>query len=32
MKEGYIYVPEGELKGEVVCLHHNTPVGGYRRR
>jgi len=27
MKEGKIYVPEGELKSEVIRLHHDTPVG-----
>ena len=32
MKEGRIYVPEGELRGEVIRLHHDTPVGGHGRR
>jgi len=27
MKEERIYVLEGELKSEVIQLHHNTPVG-----
>jgi len=26
MKEEQIYVPEGELRGEVIQLHHDTPV------
>ena len=32
MKEERIYVPEGELRGEIIHLHHNTPVGGYGGR
>ena len=32
MKEGRIYVPEGELRGEIIRLHHNTPVGGHGGR
>jgi len=32
MKEEYIYIPEGELREEVVCLHHDTPVKGHGRR
>ena len=32
LKEGRIYVPEGELKGEVIQLHHDTPVGGHGGR
>jgi len=32
LKEGRIYVPEGELRGEVIQLHHDTPVGGHRGR
>jgi len=32
MKEGKIYVPEGELRGEIICLHHNTPVGEHGGR
>jgi len=27
MKEGRIYVPEGELRSKVIQLHHNTLVG-----
>ena len=29
LKEGRIYVPEGELRGKVIRLHHDTPVGGH---
>jgi len=29
-KEGKIYIPEGELRGEIICLHYDTPVGGHR--
>jgi len=32
LKEGRIYVPEGELKGEVIQLHHDTLVEGDRGR
>jgi len=32
LKEGKIYVLEGELRGEVIWLHHNTPVGEHRGR
>ena len=32
LKEGRIYMPEGELKGEVIQLHHDTPVGGHGGR
>jgi len=32
LKEGRIYVPEGELRGEIIRLHHNTPVGGHGGR
>jgi len=32
LKEGRIYIPEGELRGEVIRLHHNTPVGGHGGR
>ena len=30
IKEGCIYVPEGELRGEVVYLYYDMPVGEYR--
>ena len=32
MKEGKIYIPEEELRGEIIQLHHDTPVGGHRGR
>jgi len=32
MKEGRIYVPEGELRGEIIRLHHNTLIGGHGGR
>jgi len=32
MKEGKIYVPEGELRGEVIQLYHDTLVGGHKKR
>jgi len=32
LKEGRIYVPEGELRGEVIQLHHDTLVEGHRGR
>jgi len=32
LKEGRIYVPEGELRGKIIRLHHDTPVGGHRGR
>jgi len=32
LKEGRIYMPEGELREEVIQLYHNTPVEGYRGR
>jgi len=32
MKERRIYVPEEELRSKVIQLHHDTPVGGHRRR
>jgi len=32
MKEERIYVPEGKLRGEIIRLHHNTPVGGHGGR
>jgi len=32
LKEGRIYVPEEELRGEVIRLHHDTPVGGHGGR
>jgi len=32
MKERKIYVPEEKLRGEIIRLHHDTPVGGHRGR
>jgi len=32
LKEGRIYVPEGELRREIIWLHHDSPVGGHRGR
>jgi len=32
LKEGKIYVPEGDLRREIIQLHHDTPLGGHRGR
>ena len=32
LKEERIYVPKGDLRREIIQLHHNTPIGGHRRR
>jgi len=32
LKEGRIYVSEGELRKEVIRLYHDTPVGGHGGR
>jgi len=32
LKKGRIYVLEGELREEVIQLHHDTPVGGHGGR
>ena len=32
LKEGRIYIPEGELRGKVIRLHHDTLVGGHGGR
>jgi len=32
MKERRIYVPEGELRGKIIQLHHDTPVEGHGGR
>ena len=29
MKEGRIYVPEEELRGKIIRLHHNIPIEGH---
>jgi len=31
LKEGKVYMPkDGELRTEIIRLHHDTPVGGHR--
>jgi len=32
MKKERIYVPEGELRGEVIQLYHDIPVEGHGGR
>jgi len=32
MKEGRIYVPEGDLRRKIIQLHHDTPVEGHGGR
>ena len=32
MKEGRIYMLEGDLRREIIQLHHDTPVGGHGGR
>jgi len=32
LKKERIYVLEGDLKREIIQLHHDTPVGGHRGR
>jgi len=32
IKEGHIYIPEGELRGEVVHLYYDMLVGEHRER
>jgi len=32
LKEGRIYMPERELRREIIRLHHDTPVGGHGGR
>jgi len=32
MKEEKIYIPKGELRGEIIRLHHNTLVEGHGGR
>jgi len=32
MRERCIYIPERELRGEVVYLYHDIPVGEHRKR
>ena len=32
IKEGRIYMPKGDLRREIIQLHHDTPVGGHGGR
>jgi len=32
IKEGRIYIPEGKLRGEIIRLYYDTPVGGHEGR
>ena len=32
LKKGRIYVPEGDLRREIIQLHYDTPVGGHGER
>jgi len=32
LKEGKIYMPEGDLRREIIQLHYDTPVGGHGGR
>jgi len=32
LKEGRIYIPEGDLRREIIQLHYNTPVEGHGGR
>ena len=32
LKKGRIYMPEGDLRREIIQLHHDTPLGGHRGR
>jgi len=32
MKKRRIYVPEEKLRGEIIRLYHDIPVGEHRRR
>jgi len=32
LKEERIYVPEGDLRREIIQLHYDTPVGGHGGR
>ena len=31
-KEERIYMPEEELRGKIIQLYHDTPVGGHKGR
>ena len=32
LKKGRMYIPEGDLRREIIQLHHNTPIGGHGGR
>jgi len=32
LKEGRIYIPEGDLRKEIIQLHHDTPIEGHGGR
>jgi len=32
LKKGRIYMPEGDLRREIIQLHYDTPVGGHGER
>jgi len=32
IKKGRIYMPEGKLRGEIIRLYYDTPVGGHEER
>jgi len=32
LKEGRIYIPEGELRKKIIQLHHDTPIEGHGGR
>jgi len=32
LKEGRIYIPEGDLRREIIQLYHDTPIGGHGGR
>ena len=32
LKEGRIYIPEGDLRKKIIQLHHDTPIEGHRGR
>ena len=32
LKEGRIYILEGDFRRKIIQLHHNTPIGGHGER
>jgi len=32
LKEGRIYIPEGDLRKKIIQLHHDTPIEGHGGR